>query len=192
MFNVVILNDTAKLKIVGQVKTQADYNVDAYSNYKNYLIVLLWNRVEIYDLINPTKPTLVKFFSLQEHESWPGWGRIIKDKTKFLLLSTKTTAELTMDDNIANWRINNIERKKQLHEKTLIKSNFPAFNYGLRDPNSFIVKETEKFLYEIFWETEEIEKYKRAHKKYLCKVRKKDKKVISNLLLGEIIETGGD
>lgn len=191
MFNVVILSDTARLKIVGQVKTQVDSNVSAYSNYKNYLIVLLWNQVEIYDLRDPTNPTLAKSFSLQEHESRPGYVRIIRDGKKFLFLSTKTTAELIMDNDITKWTINNIRRTKELHEKTLIKSHFPPFNYGLRNPSPFVVKETEKFRYEIYWEKETRGKHVWAHKKYLRKVRKKDERVVSNLLLGEIMETGG-
>ena len=190
-FNVVILDDTTELKTIGQVETQADHNVDAYSNYKSYLIVLLWNQVEVYDLRNPIEPTLVKSFELQEHESWPGCGRIIKDDKKFLLLSTKTTAELMMDDDIAKWKINKIRRTKELHEKTLIKPAFPPFDSGLCNLSPFVVRETDEFRYEICWKKEDRGKHVRAHKKYLRQVRKKNGEVVSNLFLGEIIQTGG-
>ncbi len=188
IFNIVTLRDEDELEIVGQISTLADKNVDAYSHYKNYLIVLIWNRIEVFDLSNPKCPIRVKLYQLKEHKSWPGYGRIVKNGNKFYILSTKTTSELIVYDEITNWKIKDIERTNELHEKTLIESSFPPFNYK----DSFVVKETDKFLYEIFCRREEVGKYMWSNKKYLRKIRKKDRKVTSELLLGELIETGGD
>ena len=110
------------------------------------------------------------------------------DGNKFYILSTKVTAELILHDEIANWKIKNTERTNELHEKTLKESSFPSFN----DKNSFVVKDTNNFRYEIFWKKEKVGKYEWSNKKYIRKVEKIDRKVISQLLLGEFIETGGD
>jgi len=187
-FNVVVLKDNLELKICGKMKTKPDRNVDAYANYKHFLIVLLWNRVEVYDLRNPKQPVLAKSFSLSEHKPWPGYGRIITNGNKFLVLSTRSTAELTADDDIAKWHVKNLERTEKLHTKTLIKPRFPAFHEGMRESNPFVVKKTERFRYEMWWEQGPWEGDQCSHKKYLRKVRQRNGAAVSSLLLGQIEE----
>lgn len=186
--NIVVLDDKRTLKVSGSVRSNVDANVDAFSNYKNFLIVLLWNRLEIFDLGNPQKPYLVKTYKLEQHRSWPGFGRIIKDGNVFLLLSTKTTSKLIMDDDVNKWKMEPFERTEELHKATLIQSFFPAFD----DFSNYIVKKTKDFKFEIKWKTIKTGKYFTSHKKYLAKVRKSNNALVSKILLGEIGTTGGD
>ena len=162
------------------------------------MIVLLWNEAFVIDLAKPQKPTLVRKYELTEHKPWAGYGRIIRNGDKFLLLSTRVTAELTAAAKISDWRLSEISRTTELHNKTMVESRFPASNFGMvgyerRDgATPFLIKETVDCRYELRWDKEERGQFKWAHKKYLVKINKKDKKTASKLLLGEVIETGGE
>lgn len=198
IFNIVVMDDTTNLKIAGQVKTTADYNVDGYAHYKNFLIVLLMNQVEIYDLNDPKNPVSVKTFKLQKRKSrHTGWGGIAQDNNKYILLSLLCAAELTMDDDVSKWNIEYHAKIPALHREDFTSSKFPPFIYSStrntpKDPWPFIVEETSRFRYEVDWEMEKHGKHSWMHKKYLRKVDRKDGIIKSSLLLGEQLETGGE
>lgn len=186
--HVVVLDDNQPLEIAGSVQSHVDANVDAFSNYKNFLITLLWNQVEIFDLSNPEMPRLVKTYKLEEHKPWPGYGRIIKEGNTFLLLSTKTSSKLIMDDNVEKWQLEPFNRTEEIHKSTFIKPIFPAFN----DFHPYVVKESPHFTFEVRWKTKKLQEYEWSHEKYLVKVRKTDSIAVAEILLGNVIETGGD
>ena len=186
--HIVVLDDNRPLEVAGSIQSHIDANVDAFSNYKNFIIVLLWNHVEIFDLSKPEAPRLVKTYKLEEHKPWPGYGRIIKEGNTFLLLSTKTSSRLIMDDKVEKWQLEPFNRTEEIHNATLIKPTFPAFN----DFHPFVVKEAPNFTYEIRWKTKKLRDYEWSHEKYLVKVRKSNNITVSEILLGEIIETGGN
>ncbi len=192
IFNVVVLDDKTDLKIAGQAKTTADYNVDGYANYRNFLIVLLMDQVEIYDLNNPIQRTLVKTFMLQDQGSHPsGVKGIEPDNNTFTFLSYKSAAKLTMDDDSSRWKIENLKQRPELQREAVTSSRFPPFRHFPNYPWPFVVKETPKFRYEVDWEVETLE-CGRMHKKYLRKVTKKGDRVVSSLFLGEDLETCGE
>lgn len=186
--HIVVLDDNKPLEIAGSIQSRIDANVDAFSNYKNFLIALLWNHVEIFDLSNPKIPRLVKTYKLEEHRPWPGYGRIIKEGNTFLLLSTKTSSKLIMDDKVEKWQLEPFNRTEEIHKSTFIKPIFPEFN----DFHSFVVKESPNFTFEIRWKTKKLQDYEWSHEKHLVKVRKSDNSTVSEILLGKVIETGGN
>ncbi len=192
IFNVVVLDDKANLKIAGQVTTPADYNVRGYANYKKFLIVLIMTRVEIYDLGNPTQPTLVKTFRLQDQGSHPsGVKGIAPDNNTYTLLSYRSAAKLTMDDDSAKWKIENLKQRPKFQREDVTSYRSPPLLNVRGYPWPFVVKETPKFRYEVAWEVETL-KSGLMHKKYLRKVNKKDGRAASSLFLGEELQTRGE
>ncbi|MBU0700059.1 hypothetical protein KKE26_01990 [bacterium] len=186
--HIVVLDDNQPLEIAGSIQSHIDANVDAFANYKKYLIALLWNYVEIFDLSNPKIPRLVKMYKLEEHKPWPGHDRIIKDGNTFLLLSTKTSSRLIMDEKIEKWQLEPFNRTEEIHKSTFVKPIFPSFN----DFQPFVVEESPNFTFEVRWKTKQLQKYEWSHEKYLVKVRKSDSTIVSEILLGKVVETGGN
>jgi hypothetical protein len=193
LFNIVVLNDADSLKIDGQIETNSNHNVDGYANYKNLLIVLLMNRVEVYDLNDPSQPILIKTIVLKEQGPYPrGYKGIVQKNNTYLLLSCTSIAQLTVTDDTTEWQIVSLGEKPKYQKEDFVSARFPPFKHQGRYPWPFIVRETPNFRYEVDWEVGAWEGYARMHKKYLRKIRKEDGKIVSSLFLGEHMETGGE
>ena len=108
MLNVVPLDDRGALKVAGKVAMpgQSSY-VAAYGNRKDKLIVLLWDRVEIYDLADATKPRFVQALGLADQGfDLPGQPFIeTAGEDKFILLATRSTTELTTSGDGLDWHV---------------------------------------------------------------------------------------
>ena len=44
--NVVVLNDTTDLQVVGKMKTKVDFNVDGYAHFGHYLLIFMMEQIK--------------------------------------------------------------------------------------------------------------------------------------------------
>lgn len=190
--NIVVMDDKRELKVSSTVYLDKDYNVQAYENFNNYLIALVWNEVFVIDLSVPGKPLQVKRYKPAEHEPRPGEGRIVRDGNVFTILSTRVTAALAADGDINKWVLTDMARTRELEERTRAQPRFPAFNSGLRDMSPFLVRETADYKYKLRWKRVRKGRFGFEYSKYLVKAGVKNDAPVSLLLLGRILETGGD
>jgi hypothetical protein len=153
--NIVALDDAAELKVAGRVKTSNTRGIDAYAHNGVRLIVLSWDRIEIYDLKRPAEPTLAVTFHLKSQGSVPGYPRIENMAgNRFLLLSTVGAAELAADVDLAKWRIEDVPRSPEIQRRMGERPREDSFNSDARD--QMLVKETNTFRYELDWKSKTI------------------------------------
>lgn len=191
-FNFVSLIDDDELKIVGKISTLADHDVDAYYHYNDYLVVLIGNRVEIFDLSVPSKPVRVELHELREHDPLADYPRIvgccsdIKHGPKLLVLSNKYTARVFFDpvrvvNAIRTGRFNN----RYMKDIVEVDRDIPPYYEPRNKP--FAVKTTDKYRYELTIDPDEIERSCLSRrKKVLRKVKIESGSEISSLVLGKL------
>ena len=146
--NIVALDDAAELKVTGRVKTSITRGIDAYAHYGDRLIVLSWDRIEIYDRKRPAEPMVAVTFHLKNQGSVPGYPRIEKMAgNRFLLLSTVGTAVLAGDADPAEWRLEDVPRSSEFQRRMGERPPEDSFNSDACD--QMLVKETNTFRYEL-------------------------------------------
>ena len=185
--NIVALDDAAELKVIGRVKTSITRGIDAYAHNGERLIVLSWDRIEIYDLKRPAEPTLAATFHLKNQGSVPGYPRIENMAgNRFLLLSTVGTAELSGDADPTKWRLEDVPRSPEFQRRMGERPPEDSFNSDARD--QMLVKETNTFRYELVWKRK-TKPGVSIRRQYLHKIQKATGRVASALLVQEESET---
>jgi hypothetical protein len=192
LLNVVSLDDKGGLKVVGKVAMpgQSAY-VGAYGSRNDKLIVLLWDRVEIYDLADAAKPRFVQSLPLGDQGfSSPGHPLVeAAGEGKFLLLNTRSTTELTTEGEGLEWRTRTLPPPTP-EQKARMVAPPPDGLPSEEDPPALprLLRESDRFRYELLWvdkrRTGEI-----VHRKYLRQVEKASGRTASELLLHTAIET---
>lgn len=76
--NFVSLRDSIDLAIVGRVTTGSHFPLCSYGHYKESLLVAFHDRLEFYDVSDPSMPRLEQVLALQDqggkHLFWPKIG----------------------------------------------------------------------------------------------------------------------
>lgn len=191
LLNVVALDDRSALRVVGSVAMPrwSDY-VGAYANDDDKLIVLLWDRVEIYDLIDPAKPRFIRSLDLRDQgSSSPGYGRIEKAGAhKFILLNTRNTTELALDGGDQDWHVTPLPLPTAAQIATMTAPPESLAAHRKPVPVPLLLYESEKFRYELAW-NDKRQPGSVTHRKYLRKIDKASGKEVSALLLASNLET---
>jgi hypothetical protein len=191
--NFVVLDDSLELKAAGQLKIPGTHDVDAYADYKDYLIVLERDRVYACNVSDPAHPSLVVTLELADQGfSGTGWPQIVRTgASNFLLLSNSSAAELRVSDDARQWTVSNLERTPELRARMQAEPPHTAFarnTYREDHPAPMVLKETAHFKYVLDWQIVS-RPATVVHRKYLWKVGKRSGRPVSHLLLGEQIET---
>jgi hypothetical protein len=185
-FDVVLLDDTAALKVTGRIPVMAR-SFDAAGNYKKQWIVVTWDRLEIYDLADPAHPVSAAKFQLRKQTPTPGYGRIEQiAENKFLVLSTVGAAELTAENGGAKWSLTDI-RQTPDHRRKMTERP-PEARFSVESDTALLVRETPQFRYELIWKGR-ASPGQFIDRQYLRKVDKSTQRAVSDLVLGRRLET---
>jgi len=184
---VVLLDDAGILKVAGRIAVPSSREFDAAGHYKNFLMLVRWDKFEVYDLADPAHPAMAAKFDLRKQENLAGYDRIEQTaENKFLVLTSMGVVEVTTEGGPENWKLKevpaNAEVKKKLNQR-------PP-EYLQQDENEHVVelRKSEKFRYELNWK-EKAKPGEILHRQYLRKVDVVTQKDVSVLLLGERRET---
>lgn len=190
---VVPLKDEADLKLTGQGAMAPVPYIEDYASQDNWLIALSRDRVYVYDVRGSGAPVLAAELHLEDQGQQSGYSQIVKlGDTRFLLLSSVSTAELVAEGNDPwKWKTVDQERTSALKGKAHIEpadSAFERAKYTSEHPEPLVLKETARFRYQLAWKTT----HRQAEIVYSKVVQKVDKaggRVVSELVLGTEIET---
>ena len=184
---VVLLDDASILKVSGRVGVPSSREFDAAGHYKNFLMLVRWDKFEVYNLSDPALPALAAKFELRKQENLAGYGRIEQTaENKFLILTSIGAVEVTSEGEPANWKLKEVPASEEVKKKL----NQRPPEYRLQDENEHVVelRKNEKFRYELSWK-EKSKPGEIFHRQYLRKVDLATQKDVSVLLLGERLET---
>lgn len=186
-FNVVVLDDSNDLKIAGRVTVKPKRSFDTIAHYKDQLLILTWDLLEIYDARDPARPSLTAAFTMKNQGKFPGYDRIEKkSENTFLVLSSFGAGELTLEGDAPKWTFKDIERTPS--DNKLVQSLPPESALTRETQEVIPLQETAKFRYELIWKDRK-RPGEVLHREYVRKVDKGTQKAVSGLLLGERLET---
>jgi len=193
--NVVPLDDRAALEVSGRIPITSGKAIHAQTSFHDHIILLLWDDVEIYSLVDPTSPKPVAAFQLRTQTTLKSGHPRIEPiaERKFLIISPAGAAELTVDPDGNRWALTDIDLTPALRQKaqTATPESEAARAALVADRDSGrprVLKESARFRYERFW-TRRTKPGVITHSEYLRKVDKARGKTVSQLLLGEEVET---
>lgn len=184
---VILLDDAGILKIAGRVSMASSREFDTASHYKNFLMLVRWDKFEVYDLADSAHPALAAKFDLRKQENLAGSGRIEQTaESKFLVLTSMGAVEINMEGQPADWKLKEIPATEEMKKK--LNQTPPDFRF--QDENEHVVelRTNEKFRYELNWK-EKSKPGEILHRQYLRKIDAATQKDASVLLLGERLET---
>jgi len=185
---VILLDDASTLKVSGSVAVPSSREFDAAAHYNNFLMLVRWDKFEVYELADPTHPRLAAEFVLRKEANLSGFGRIeqVADN-KFLVLSSTGATEVTAEGEPAKWSLKEIPASAEMRKRM---GDRPA-EYRFQDENepAVTLRQNEKFRYELCWR-QKSKPGAIVHRHYLRKVDLGTKKD-ATLLLGERLETIG-
>jgi hypothetical protein len=192
LLNVVPLDDRGALKVAGKVAMpgQSSY-VAAYGNRQDKLIVLLWDRVEIYDVADAAKPRFVQSLGLVDQGvGLPGRSLIEPaGADKFVLLNTRNTTELTTAGDGAHWHVRSLPLPAPAQQAKMIAPLSDAMQ-ALAQPSQtpLTLAEGDKFRYALVW-AETRRPGRIIHRKYVRQLDKASGRTASEILLATDLET---
>ena len=201
--NFVSLQDSIDLAIVGRVTTGSHFPLCSYGHHKESLLVSFHDRLEFYDVSDPSMPRLEQVLALEDQEGkhlfWPEIAKL--GKQMFVLAKQRASRheptgpkwipqvfELQHGPTSPKWSVQRIENPPEIGSDHLMMSIFPSFDHSPRDEWPFVVHTTDRFRYEVGWQVRRFENYS-IHDKFLWKIRREDNIIISSLKLGEMMET---
>ncbi|MXX38811.1 MAG: hypothetical protein F4Z85_12250 [Gemmatimonadetes bacterium] len=201
--NFVSLRDSIDLAIVGSVTTGRHFPLCSYGHYKEGLLVSFHDRLEFYDVSDPSMPRLEQVLVLKDQEGKHlFWSKIAKLGTQFFVLAKQLESqheltgpkwrqqvfELQQGPTRSEWAIQRMGDPPEIGSEHVMMSMFPSFAFSPRDEWPFVVRKTERFRYEVGWQVRRFKDYS-IHDKFLWKIRREDGAIVSSLKLGEIMET---
>ena len=186
--NIVVLEDGSDLKIAGRVAVTAKRSFDAAAHFKDQLLILTWDRVEVFDTTDPAHPSSVATFAMKKQGKFQGYDRIEKEsENSFLVLSGLGSGEVSLAADAAKWTFKDIDRTPA-HDK-MVRAEPPESRLSREIQDVPIpLQETAKFRYELVWK-DKTRPGEVLHREYLRKVNKATQRSVSALLLGERLET---
>lgn len=185
--NVVVLDDAAPLKVNGRVTLPSSRAPDAFASSGDQLIVLRWDRVEIYDLKDTAHPTLAAALQLEHRASTPGYPRIEQTSPdSYLVLSAIGAAELRHEAGAAKWSLNGLADREEFRRK--MSEWPPEHRFDANGTETILLRETKAFRYELAWRHQS-KPGEFISKQYIRKAQKGSGRVLSQLLVHPIYET---
>ena len=184
---VIVLDDAGPLKVTGRVPSAAKRSFDAAAHFKNFVMLLTWNNVGVYDLEDPNHPILAASFELKGREKLPGYPRIDKiAANKFLVISAMGAAELTAPGDAPKWSLGDVQVTPDMQKQSMAP---PAeFRFTQNTGASLAVRETTQFRYDLVWKTR-TKPGEAMDRQLLRKTDKKTQQTVSELVLGARVET---
>ncbi len=184
---IVLLDDTSPLKVSGRVSVPSDRLFDAAGHYDHFLMLVRWNKFEVYDVTDVVHPTLAASFDLNKRGTFPGYERIEQTAAnKALVMTSLGTVEVTMDGEPSKWTIAEIPPSKELQQK--MSDRAPEWRFENQDEKVVVLRKTAQFRYELGWR-EKSSPGEILHRHYLRKVDVATQRAASEMLLGEHLET---
>jgi hypothetical protein len=184
---VILLDDSSTLKVIGRIAMPSSREFDTAGHYKNFLMLVRWDKFEVYDLADPTHPAPAAKFDLRKQASLSGYDRIEQTADdRFLVLTSMGVVEVTAEGAPEKWTLKEIPANLEIQKKMAERPP----EYRLVDQNESIVtlRQDGKFRYELGWR-ERSKPGEIFRRQYLRKVDLATKKDVSVLLLGERLET---
>ena len=184
---VIVLDDRGPLKVTGRVPSAAKRSFDAAAHFKNFVMLLTWNNVGVYDFEDANHPTLVASFALKEREKLPGYSRIDKiAANKFLVIFAMGAAELTAQGDEPKWSLADVQVTSDIEKQSMEP---PAeFRFTQNTGIALPVRETAQFRYDLVWKTR-TKPGEAIDRQLLRKTDKKTQQTVSELVLGARLET---
>jgi len=184
---VIVLDDAGPLKITSRISSTAKRSFDAAAHYNNFLLVLTWNHLEVFDIGDPALPTLAAKYDLKDQEKLQGYSRIEKSGVdKFLVMCPTGAAELTMEGEAPKWILRAAtatpEMRKQMTQPP------PELRLTNLNEGPAIIRETTQFRYELI-SKDRTKPGEVWHRRILRKIDKGSQRTVSELALGAIQET---
>ena len=184
---VILLDDATALKITGRVAMPSSREFDTAGHYKNFLMLVRWDKFEVYDLADPTHPALAAKFDLRKQENLSGFERIEQTAgNKFLVLTSMGVVEVTTEGESAKWTLKEISASPEMRKKMAERP--PEYRFLDENGRPVTLRQDEKFRYELGWR-QKSKPGEILHQHYLRKVNEATQKDASLLLLGERLET---
>lgn len=185
--NVVVLDDASDLKVAGRAPVTAKRGFDAIARYKNHMLILTWDLLEIFDTTDAAHPTVEAKFTMKNQGKFQGYDRIErKSDNSFFVLSGLGTGELTLAGDAAIWTYTDVERTAAQNKMAQTEPPESRLSRDIQDVTPLL--ETEKFRFELAWKNK-VRPGKALHREFLRKVDKTTQRTVSALLLGEHLET---
>jgi hypothetical protein len=184
---VIVLDDAGPLKVTGRVASAAKRSFDAAAHFKNFVMLLTWNKVGVYDLEDPNHPTLAANFELKGREKLAGYPRI--DRTaanKFLVISAMGAAELTAQGDVPKWSLGDVQMTPDMQKQS--KEPPAEFRFTQNTGASLAVRETAQFRYDLVWKAR-TKPGEAIDRQVLRKTDKNTQRAVSELVLGARLET---
>ncbi len=184
---IIPLDDASPLKILGRTAVPSNRLFDTAGHYKNFLILVRYLKLEVYDLADLTHPALAASFDLNKREGFSGYEQIeLTAPNKVLVMTSLGAVEVTMDGDPAKWTIAEIPPNKELQKK--MSGRPPEWRFVDQDEKVTVVRETPQFRYELVWR-EKSSTGEILHRHFLRKVDVATQRSTSEMLLGEHLET---
>lgn len=185
--HVIQLDDASPLKVASSLMAPSARAFDTASHFRNFVMLLRWNKFEVYDLGDASHPKMVATFDLNKRGSFTGYERIEQTAAnKFLVLTSLGAVEVTTEGEPAKWVVAEIPTDKELQRK--MSERPPEWRFSDQNERSVVVRETARFRYELNWR-EKTSAGEVLHRQYLLKVDLATQRTSSELLLGERLET---
>lgn len=181
-FNVVVLRDTAELKIARRFDTIVDGNISSYAHHGTYLIVLIGDWVEVFDLKGQEERPLRRWRIERSDIDVTGTKGIRPDADGLTIvpsLNGRVPAKLWTQGDVGDWKLVRLDRDPKLSADEIITSGLPY--YGGKD--TVLVHESERHRFQVEWEKGRCSP-RVNHRKFLRKRRTDDRQIVSSLLLG--------
>lgn len=183
----ILLDDAGPVKVSGHVAVPSSRLFDTAGHYKTFLMLVRWNKFEVYDFADISRPTLAASFDLNQRGTFRGYPRIEQTaENKILVMTTVGTVEVTAEGEPAKWSITEVSPSKELEKK--MSARTPEWRFDDQNEKTVVLREIGKFRYELVWRekpsTGEI-----LHRHFLCKVEVATQRAASEMLLGEHLET---
>ena len=184
---IILLDDASSLKISGHTAVASDRLFDTAGHYRNFLLLVRWNKFEVYDLADISHPALAASFDLHKRGTFPGYDRIEQTAAdRVLLITSLGTVEVTADGEPSKWKLVEVPPSKELEEK--MSGRTREWRFSDQNEKSVLVRETPRFHYELVWR-EKSSTGEILHRQYLRKIDVATQHAASELFLGEHLET---
>ena len=184
---VVQLDDTGPLKFAGSVAVPSSREFDTAGHYKDFVMLVRWDKFEVYDLADPIHPRLAAKFDLHKQANLAGFSRIEQTaENKFLVISSMGAEELATEGQPTNWTLKEVPATDDVKKK--VNQRPPEYRFMDENEPVVEVRKNNKFRYELYWKNR-TKPGEILHQQYLRKVDVATGKNASVLLLGEHLET---
>jgi hypothetical protein len=184
---VILLDDRSSLQVSGRVAVPSNRLFDTAGHFNKFLMLVRWNKLEVYDFTDIAHPTLAASFDLNKRGSFPGYKRIEQTAAnKILVMTSLGTVEVTTDGHPSKWSLAEVPPSKELQKK--MSGRTPEWRFADQNEKAVVLRETPQFRYELAWK-EKSSTGEILHRQYLRKVDITTERAASEMLLGEHLET---